>query len=170
MKLDIRGLEVSAPEEEKALAFERAVNLASVTLWGEHPYPHPVQVTGKVVNRGNFYELAYRVDCLRAFRCARCTKTVEREVSQSFSHVALESDEDPFEVDAFIPVSGGIIDLERMVTDDLLLSLEGSDLCEPDCPGICPVCGGTPGVCGCSTSPPDPRFDVIRKLLENEPH
>ena len=64
----------------------------------------------------------------------------------------------------------GYIDADEALTEQILLELPLKHLCKEDCKGLCPKCGTdlNKGSCCCDTSDPDPRFDVLRKLLENK--
>lgn len=56
--------------------------------------------------------------------------------------------------------SGGDVDLDKALRDELSLSLPMAPLCRPDCPGLCPVCGKeqTSDACGCRSKKVDPRW------------
>lgn len=56
------------------------------------------------------------------------------------------------------------IDLDRVVLDQVELSLPMVYLCREDCPGICPGCGAdlSREPCRCGQRPPDPRWDKLK--------
>lgn len=60
------------------------------------------------------------------------------------------------------------IDLGLCVWETLLLNLPERALCRDDCRGICPYCGTdlNKGTCSCVSEVRDPRFDVLKGLLE----
>ena len=57
-----------------------------------------------------------------------------------------------------------------MVRDILLASQSLSNLCKPDCKGLCPVCGHdlNEGDCGCDRFVPDPRLAALQQLIDKE--
>lgn len=62
------------------------------------------------------------------------------------------------------------IELAQMVWETLITALPAALLCSPDCRGLCPQCGANlnEGSCGCKSVGGDPRFDVLRKFMENQ--
>jgi DUF177 domain-containing protein len=66
-------------------------------------------------------------------------------------------------------LAGDQLDVERWARDALVLALPAKILCRADCAGLCPRCGARlkPGVeHDCGPHDPDPRWDVLRGLLE----
>ena len=79
--------------------------------------------------------------------CSRCLDQVELEIDQSFdelyeyeSKAAALSDED-VETDQILIVVEDHVDLEIPVRDAVVLALPVNPLCEPDCLGLCSICG-----------------------------
>ena len=62
------------------------------------------------------------------------------------------------------------IDLAQMVWETLITALPPTLLCSPDCRGLCPQCGANlnKGSCSCRSESGDPRFEVLRKFMENQ--
>ncbi|OUO95026.1 DUF177 domain-containing protein [Cloacibacillus sp. An23] len=62
------------------------------------------------------------------------------------------------------------IDLAQMVWETFITALPPAILCSPDCRGLCPTCGANlnEGPCSCKTEGGDPRFEVLRKFMENQ--
>ncbi|MDQ4078894.1 MAG: DUF177 domain-containing protein [Chloroflexota bacterium] len=63
-----------------------------------------------------------------------------------------------------------IIDLTEVVRQDFLLALPTTPLCRAECKGLCPQCGLNlnEGQCDCPTESIDPRWDVLKALLDAE--
>lgn len=78
-------------------------------------------------------------------QCARCldplSETVRVEFTELFAYPdsTTEATTDADEVHRLVD---DLIDLEPVVRDALVLALPQAPLCSPDCPGLCPVCGG----------------------------
>jgi uncharacterized protein len=76
--------------------------------------------------------------------CARCldplVDQLEVELIELFAYpdTATDNSTDPDEVSRVID---GLIDLEQMVRDAVLLALPQAPLCSEECPGLCPECG-----------------------------
>jgi uncharacterized protein len=78
-------------------------------------------------------------------QCARCldplVDRLEVELIELFAYPdsATDNSTDPDEVSRVVD---GLVDLEQVVRDAVLLALPQAPLCSEDCPGLCPECGG----------------------------
>jgi DUF177 domain-containing protein len=113
---------------------------------------------------GNGYALRLRFDatltgpCMRCLEQAQPTFTVDaREVSQPGETDELDS---PY-------VHDGVLDLRAWARDTLALALPAKLLCQPDCAGLCPVCGADLNDAGPEhyhEREPDPRWAKLSEL------
>ena len=167
--LDISKL--IANKDTGLLEFSSELDLSGAKLWNDKPFPYPVKVWG-TIREDNVeekeYIVEYQVDYTSVLPCARCLTVVKKERSERFTHILRDTGEDPTEGDSYSPISGGKLDLEQMVLSDMLLHAEEVPLCKPDCLGICPICGKDQNEepCDCEPEYRDPRFDVLRELLD----
>lgn len=62
--------------------------------------------------------------------------------------------------------TGGGLELEDVLREQVLLALPMQRVCREDCKGICPVCGGDRNVgdCGCAVKPADDRWAALKDL------
>lgn len=60
------------------------------------------------------------------------------------------------------------IDLGEAMRDEFYLALPMKPLCQPDCKGLCPVCGINRNreTCSCKAEWVDPRMAPLKKLLD----
>ena len=58
------------------------------------------------------------------------------------------------------------IDIDQLITEQILLAVPMKPLCNSKCPGICPVCGKNlnEGKCNCKTDKVDPRLLPLERL------
>lgn len=65
----------------------------------------------------------------------------------------------------------GIIDLAPLVRELSLLSVPIKVLCQPNCQGLCQICGANLnlGDCGCESDEIDPRLSILQTMLKFEP-
>ena len=65
---------------------------------------------------------------------------------------------------------GDMLDIQDMIRDTLLAAQPLSNICKPDCKGLCPVCGQNlnEGDCGCDRFVPDPRMAALQQLLKKD--
>lgn len=102
--------------------------------------------------------------------CDRCLKPVdcpfelslEREIDTNATDEERIADLDE---QAF--VQGYLLDVDRLVYDELIVNMPMKVLCREDCKGVCPRCGADRnlGDCGCDLTELDPRMSVIRDLF-----
>lgn len=101
--------------------------------------------------------------------CARCLNEliypVEAELSEVYQE--LSSDED----EAY-PYEGSLVNLDKMVIDQILLKLPVRFLCRENCKGLCPHCGKNlnDGGCNCEQGteeiPANNPFSGLKGLFD----
>ena len=166
MQLDIRAKD---KHDRKPVGFACTLDLSKLTRWGAPLFPKPVELSGEAAFNGDYYEISYTVRGELHAVCSRCLADICTDFSQTIKRTAMEADDSVSPWGDTIALSDGMLDVIAMVSADLLLDMEGIPLCREDCPGLCPVCGKHKDeCCGCETQPPDPRFDALRKLLNND--
>jgi len=172
MRIDIKQLETGGSVLEKSRNFEYQVDLSSAKLWGENPFVKPVHVIGSVTNRAGIVTVRYSVSYTKSGACSRCLTPMENDCADSFEHIILENlnkSDTPADVnDEFILAVDGVLDMDELVSADVLLSQDYTMLCSDECKGLCPKCGINlnESVCSCSTREPDSRFAALFKLME----
>jgi uncharacterized protein len=63
---------------------------------------------------------------------------------------------------------GDELDVEELVTEQIILAVPMKPLCSESCKGLCPRCGAdlNMGSCACAGKEPDPRFAVLKNILD----
>ncbi len=131
-------------------------------------FPDPIRVEGEVTDSAGFRLLRLKAAVPYVTRCARCLDEIrgkievplERSVSDGRDLVEKDSDE-------YLIAENGSIELEEVLTEQILLEFPPKFLCKEDCKGLCPKCGINLNreTCSCDLSEPDPRFRVLREWL-----
>ncbi len=133
-------------------------------------FPNEIPVKGLVKNMAGYITLTLEANVGYTVSCARCLVPVSKTKKISFNKTVITNTEDfqDTENDDYIVSEDGFIDSDEALIEQIILELPLRHLCKEDCKGLCPKCGAdlNMGDCGCNTSEPDPRFDVLRKLLE----
>ena len=170
MHIDLSRLRGEKPYEEKQIVFSFSLDLSDVRLWGEEVFREPVQVTGTLKRRAEVVTVDYSTACTLHTHCARCLEPLARSQVCQFSHTIVEKVAQEPSADERIVAPQGILDMSELATSDILLQQDSVVLCTADCCGLCPKCGANLnfGQCGCSAHEPDPRFDALRKLLDEQ--
>ncbi|TAN41435.1 MAG: DUF177 domain-containing protein [Nitrospirae bacterium] len=114
-------------------------------------------------------------------QCSRCLKDFRlrmklpvnvvyhplEEIAESGGHAAKHAlHHDEMDMGFY---SGGELDLNQLLTEQLILNTQMKPLCDEQCKGICPVCGTdlNTGSCNCTQKEIDPRLEVLKKLLSD---
>ncbi len=150
----------------RELSFE--LSLRDIELDGSYPFSSPAKVTAVASNKTGIVKLLVDVDFLYTRPCDRCMKTISQEMSYSFEHRLVtslygEDDGDYIETPDFC------LELDDLVTSDILLELPLKFLCKEDCKGLCTKCGKNLNEekCSCDTRVIDPRLEVLKQLIDN---
>jgi uncharacterized protein len=161
---DLGGLHLSSGAGRRLELF---VSIGDFMLGGER-----YSVTSELVpvqldvsrTTANGYALRLRFTVGLSGPCVRCLEqatpaiSVEsREISQPGESEELRS---PY-------LDGEVLDLHAWSRDALALSLPAKVLCQPDCAGLCPVCGANMNTAGAEhrhESGPDPRWAKLSEI------
>jgi len=100
--------------------------------------------------------------------CDRCAEDVEIKLDSGFKIFESMSGEDNEAGESLLREKGGKIELNAagVLWEQFVLALPVKPLCDPDCKGLCPLCGVNLNVrnCGCEKEGTDPRMAVFRNL------
>ena len=129
---------------------------------------NPVQLVltnigvGKVSVKGN-------ARVVLQMQCDRCLKEVQQPVDLQFEIEVYTPDTEVEEADYQEFMEQYSLDVEGLISNEILMSLPAKVVCKEDCKGICFKCGKNlnEGECGCSTKEIDPRLAKLMELLDN---
>ncbi len=143
-----------------------------------------IRVRGQAVD--SFGTLMFRASVTVTYRtfCARCLDPVQREIGfeiermiltdrdldREFAHLTEDGEWDGV-TDDILYVNEGRIDPDADIIEEAALTIPTFDLCEPDCPGLCPKCGKKlrDGDCGCREEKYiNPNFAILQTLLDKK--
>lgn len=152
----------------ETLTFEYALDLSGLEAYrGEYPLREPVRVTGKVVNRAGLVTLEAEARFTYKTECDRCLKEIAENLEVKIENIlatemARESDDGEI-----IVCSDETLDMDELVTTNIILSLSMKHLCRPDCKGLCPKCGKNlnEGDCGCDKGYVNPVFSQLKDMF-----
>lgn len=160
LELDVRDL-IQQPGSSRAVRVEEPVP-GLATEMAEVPHDSPVAgellmesvVEGVLVSGSLSGEMT-----LSCARCLRSFRTPFREDMQELFYCRSSGDDE-------YAVVEGVLDLQPMVRDVVVLAMPFSPLCRPDCLGLCERCGGDRnlGECVCPAQAVDPRWGALSAL------
>jgi uncharacterized protein len=108
-----------------------------------------------------------QLSAIIATNCVRCLDATLTKVSSDFTELYAFDQRTEDENELLVPESG-IIDLEPLARDYLMLDIPKLPLCKTDCAGLCPVCGENRNKtkCDCEAGNIDPRLSKLKDLLD----
>jgi uncharacterized protein len=108
--------------------------------------------------------------------CSRCLKDYPYPLDLTFNEEytpagvseeekEYELSEEELDLDYY---SDEQLDINELITEQILLAVPMKPLCSPECPGLCPVCGKdmSEGKCNCKKDKVDPRLEPLERLKE----
>lgn len=167
MKIDLKKL---AGNYGGSIPFEGVADLRCEMLYGEYPFQQTVAYSGEVRNHLGILRLTGTIQTTYFTCCARCLEPLEiplrAETDTLLTHDAFAADSE----DEVYLLSGDEVEVEEILVPALILQVEMTYLCRPDCKGLCPVCGidRNKSSCSCSERKIDPRLAVLGSLLHKE--
>ena len=164
MEIDIKKLFDGVSQHAE---FSGSLDLSNIKRHGEVLFPELLAVTGEVSNRANVVTLRYQIKGVLPYLCDRCLMQSQLEIEKEFEHTVVASLQDEELEDIYLICPEGNLNIDEVVTSDLLLSLPTKLLCKEDCKGLCSECGANlnEGECGCSKKAVDPRMQKLLDLL-----
>lgn len=138
----------------------------------------PPRVSGQIRQVGRRVRVSGRVAARVQVGCDRCLKAVEVPVDSRFTleyvtaedYQAQQVDELTKEDLDLSIFADEVIDIDELVTEELLLAVPDHVLCNDNCKGICPVCGVDRNSvdCACQTAEVDPRWAGLKELVNGK--
>lgn len=126
---------------------------------------------------GRRLRLSGETDATVQIPCDRCLQDVEYPFHLKIDKVislqedSEESTDDGEEAAVYID-EDRVLDVDRLIYNEILVNWPAKVLCDPDCKGICPKCGTNLNfdACSCEQGELDPRMaqfqDVFNKFKE----
>ncbi|HEV7683464.1 MAG TPA: DUF177 domain-containing protein [Pyrinomonadaceae bacterium] len=136
------------------------------------------EVSGSVRQKGARVHVGGHVSALAQAECDRCLTLVQLPIDSQFkleyvtaedyrAQQAIELTEGDLDLSVF---DGEGIDIDELVTEEIMLTVPDHVLCSEGCKGICAVCGVNKNLteCGCQTKEVDPRWAGLKGLKNSK--
>ena len=164
MLLDLKDIFVS---DGACKDVSYTLSMSDVEVSGERPFSSPVQIQAHVENKAGMVTLTIDAAFVYQTACDRCLVPIERRFDYHFSHKIIENLEEDFN-DDYIEAPDLALDLDELISSDILLELPSKFLCREDCQGLCQKCGHNLnlGDCSCDKREVDPRLEALKELLK----
>jgi uncharacterized protein len=138
----------------------------------------PVRVALRVEKFGAELLAKGEVNTRVELQCGRCLKSFPQDMELAINvvyHPAEElKDEERHEIRDDELDTGFYqedeLDVDDLVMEQILLNVPMKPLCSEACRGICAKCGADLNLkaCGCEPGGPDPRLEILKKLLDGK--
>jgi uncharacterized protein len=138
----------------------------------------PPTVSGQIRSEGRRVHVRGRVTARVQMECDRCLKPVELPIDSSFkleyvtpedyqAQQAIELTQADLDLSIF---DGGVLDIDELVAEEILLAVPDHVLCIENCKGICERCGADKNTtdCNCEAQQVDPRWAGLEKLVNGK--
>ncbi|MBQ8840793.1 MAG: DUF177 domain-containing protein [Clostridia bacterium] len=112
----------------------------------------PISVSGYVDDAEGYYQVYVRSSIDYRGSCARCLEDVFGTFVLEFNRTVVPFGTLQNELnEEYIVVKGGLLDIDRLIVEELLLEFPSRLLCKEECAGLCTVCGQNlnHGQCSC---------------------
>ena len=138
----------------------------------------PVDLDVEIHKDANKTRVTGGVSTTLQLPCSRCLESFEVPVNAAFDALflpaAANTGGDEVEVaDEDLGVSfykDDTLDLAELMREQFYLAVPMKPLCQPDCKGLCPVCGINRNRerCTCQPEWTDPRFDALKRFVDRQ--
>jgi uncharacterized protein len=138
----------------------------------------PVDLDVEVHKDANKARVTGRLATTLQLGCSRCLEPFDVHVDVSFDALFLpaasntgEGEQEVADEDLGVAFyKDDTLDLGDLMREQFYLALPMKPLCQPDCKGLCPVCGINRNreTCTCQTEWTDPRFDALKRLTGSQ--
>ena len=139
----------------------------------------PLEGTVHVVRTNRGLLVTGRLETSLETSCSRCLKEIEVPVTIDLEEEALPSIDvvtgarldNSAEPDVLRLTDHHELELGETVREAILLEEPIAPLCRPDCPGLCPICGGdlSAGQHDHPDTEIDPRLEILRAFRADRP-
>lgn len=129
-------------------------------------FNNPVDFKGIFVNIGGIIKMEGRIKTSYMAKCSRCladfAKEIDIEVKEEFVPQEELKDDDVYYYQA------KSIELDKVLRDNIILSLPAKQVCSEECKGFCPVCGANLNKesCNCKKEEIDPRMQALKDFFK----
>ena len=138
----------------------------------------PPKVSGQITRTERKVVVEGQLNAVVSVECDRCLKPMELPIDTKFkveyvtpatynaSDVA-ELGEDDLALSVF---DGELINIDEIISEQVLLAVPSQAVCDENCKGLCPICGTDLNVasCTCRETEIDPRWQGLKELVNGK--
>lgn len=168
MNLDLKPM-LRGETNRMAVDFDVASDAPAGVTFGQ------IKLRGVITNQGGYMRLEAMAEVPYNGDCARCLSPVSGVYRMPFERTVvtegtLTEEQEEDNIDEYVILQNGVLDIDDLLREALILSFPMRLLCREDCPGLCPICGKplSEGSCSCRTKEIDPRWAILQTIRFDE--
>ncbi len=140
------------------------LDIESIQLtYDEVKFNTPIRFIGAIYNDGKTLNVIGKIQLSFDIQCYSCGEDFVFNKEIDFNEMFMQNaSEENYQI------LSEMIDLEKAITDNIILKLPTRFLCKDDCKGICAICKKNKNYdkCNCNDLQIDPRFEKLKQLLK----
>lgn len=128
------------------------------------------EVEGQVTQNGNEIEIDYTIKGIILYECSRCLDEISKPYEGQIHKVVLRSAPLESDEDNWYLSENYLLDVEEIVTGEIIMDLPCQIVCSKVCKGLCHNCGVNLNheTCSCSDEKIDPRLEILKNFFTQE--
>jgi len=174
MKVNLRK---AKEENDQYLDIDLCIDLESIEGFQSVKVKKPIQGKGRIYFTSDGMFLNLTAEALIESSCSRCLKDFEETLQMKLNYeiVSSKKAEEMDQEEDILVVDQDVMDLEKVIIEELIMKAPMKPLCKEDCKGICNSCGQNleEGSCNCTPREEtnetiDPRLAKLKGLLKED--
>ena len=135
------------------------------TIYGDCEFTQPASFKGQLSNYDGVLSLRGRLKAEYKANCSRCLKEINNFINTTVDE-KLVSEKSDHDIEVYT-YEGNVVDISKILKDNIILALPVRQLCSEDCKGICPTCGVDLNFqdCNCNRKDVDLRLEVLKNFF-----
>lgn len=138
---------------------------------GNYPVSHKERFVLTVVKEQDEIHVSGETEISLRIPCDRCLDVVEMTfpIRADFQWNPDKMTDDVGDAQDITFMDGCILDVDKLVADEIVVALPMKILCKEDCKGLCSICGTNlnHGTCNCDRQVGDPRMAAIQDIFQS---
>ncbi len=163
----ILDLKKAFAEEKYKESFQFSIDMSEEEFYGVHPFLEPVNVEALLKNSAGVVTLKTSVSACYQAPCDRCATNCSESIRVDKEYI-LATELENEDNDNILLIAENELNLAELCRTDVMLQIPMKHLCNPDCKGLCSVCGANLNetTCSCNKKQIDPRLAALAELLD----
>lgn len=174
MRINLRK---AKEENDQYLDLDLSIDLESIEGVHSLKIKEPIRAKGRIYFTQDGMFLNLIAEALIESSCSRCLKDFEEtlQLKLNYEIVSSKEAEEMDQEEDIVVVDQDVMDLEKIIIEELIMKAPMKPLCKEDCKGICNSCGQNleEGSCNCTPHEEvketiDPRLAKLKGLLKED--